>query len=50
MTSTTEQVLFLGLIVALMVVPRVLQRWRVPAPLGAFAMGMLGALALPQLI
>lgn len=50
MSSTTDQVLFLGLIVALMVIPRMLQRWRVPAPLGAFAMGVLGALALPQLV
>lgn len=47
MSHTTEQVIFLALIAALMVLPRVLQRWRIPAPLGAFGMGMLASFAVP---
>ncbi len=50
MNPTSEQILFLALIAALMVVPRVLQRWRIPAPLGAFAIGMLASFAAPGFV
>lgn len=48
MPMITEEVALLGLIVALMVVPRVLQRWRLPAPLASFGLGLAAALAIGQ--
>ena len=50
MKNSSEQILFLALIVALMVIPRVLQRWRVPAPLGAFALGLVASLIVPHVV
>ncbi len=50
MKTAPEQILFLALIVALMVIPRVLQRWRVPAPLGAFALGLVASLVAPDVV
>lgn len=43
MPAITGEVALLALIVALMVLPRVLQRWRLPAPLSSFALGMAAA-------
>ncbi len=40
MTLSSERMVLLALIAALMVLPRALQRWRIPAPLGAFGMGL----------
>lgn len=44
MSHVTREVAYLALIVGLMVIPRVLQRWRVPAPLASFGLGMIAAL------
>jgi Kef-type K+ transport system membrane component KefB len=41
-----HEILYLLLIFALMVVPRVLQRLRLPAPLSSFGLGMLAVIAL----
>jgi Kef-type K+ transport system membrane component KefB len=43
MPAVTTEVAFLLLIVGLMVVPRVLQRFRIPAPLTSFGLGMAAA-------
>ncbi|MBX3604091.1 MAG: cation:proton antiporter [Piscinibacter sp.] len=40
MPQITNEIAYLVLIVGLMVIPRVLQRWRIPAPLTSFAFGM----------
>jgi Kef-type K+ transport system membrane component KefB len=50
MKTSPEQILFLVLIVVLMVIPRILQRWRVPAPLGAFALGLVASLMAPEVV
>jgi Kef-type K+ transport system membrane component KefB len=47
MSALSREVLYIALIFGLMVVPRVLQRWRLPAPLTCFALGMLAAALLP---
>jgi Kef-type K+ transport system membrane component KefB len=39
----SQEVLYLLLIFGLMVVPRILQRWRVPAPITSFGLGMAAA-------
>lgn len=44
MSSINSEVAYLLLIVGLMVVPRLLQRWRLPAALSSFGMGMVAAL------
>ncbi len=44
MSHVTREVAYLLLIVGLMVIPRALQRWRVPAPLTSFGLGMIAAL------
>ena len=44
--TVPREILYLVLIFALMVVPRALQRWRIPAPLTSFALGILAVLAL----
>ncbi|BDI03830.1 hypothetical protein CATMQ487_08000 [Sphaerotilus microaerophilus] len=46
MPAITREVALLALIIALMVLPRMLQRWRLPAPLSSFALGIAAALAL----
>jgi Kef-type K+ transport system membrane component KefB len=43
MPQITNEIAFLALIVALMLVPRALQRLRIPAPLTSFALGMAAA-------
>jgi Kef-type K+ transport system membrane component KefB len=43
MPAITNEVAFLLLIVGLMVVPRMLQRFRIPAPLTSFGLGMAAA-------
>lgn len=43
MPALTNEVVFLLLIFGLMVIPRAVQRFRIPAPLTAFAFGMLAA-------
>lgn len=49
MTSPfSHEVALLGLIFALMVVPRLLQRWRLPAPLTSFTLGMAASLMLAE--
>ena len=49
MTSPfSHEVALLGLIFALMVVPRLLQRWRLPAPLTSFTLGMTASLMLAE--
>ncbi len=40
MPEITQEIALLGLIFALMVLPRALQRWRIPAPLSCFGLGM----------
>lgn len=40
MPAITQEVAFLMLIFALMVVPRIVQRFRIPAPLSSFCLGM----------
>jgi Kef-type K+ transport system membrane component KefB len=44
MSHLTREVAYLVLIVGLMVIPRALQRWRLPAPLTSFGLGMIAAL------
>lgn len=44
--NITSEVVYLALIFALLVVPRALQRFLIPAPLTSFALGMLAALFL----
>lgn len=39
----TAELAYIGLIFGLMVVPRVMQRFRIPAPLTSFGLGMLAA-------
>ncbi len=46
MPEVTREVAYLALIVGLMVIPRVLQRWRIPAPLTSFGLGMAATLLL----
>jgi len=46
MPSITTELGYLALILALLVVPRALQRFLLPAPLSCFAFGLLAALAL----
>lgn len=46
MPVVTREVAYLVLIVGLMVIPRVLQRWRIPAPLTCFGLGMMATLFL----
>lgn len=46
MPVVTREVAYLVLIVGLMVIPRVLQRWRIPAPLTCFGLGMTATLFL----
>ncbi len=46
MPVVTREVAYLVLIVGLMVVPRILQRWRIPAPLTCFGLGMMATLFL----
>lgn len=46
MPAITHEVAYLILIFSLMVVPRVLQRFRIPAPLTSFALGMVATLFL----
>jgi len=41
--SLTSNLAYLGLIFGLIVIPRALQRFRLPAPLSSFALGMLAA-------
>jgi Kef-type K+ transport system membrane component KefB len=41
--SLTSNLAYLGLIFALIVIPRALQRFRLPAPLSCFALGMVAA-------
>jgi Kef-type K+ transport system membrane component KefB len=41
--SLTSNIAYLALIFALIVIPRALQRFRLPAPLSSFALGMLAA-------
>ncbi|WP_066335956.1 cation:proton antiporter [Azohydromonas lata] len=43
MPVLTQELAYIALIFGLMVVPRMLQRWNMPAPLSAFALGMLAA-------
>ncbi|MEW6707148.1 MAG: cation:proton antiporter [Pseudomonadota bacterium] len=43
MTGFSRELIYIALVFCLMVVPRVLQRWRLPAPLTCFALGMLAA-------
>lgn len=43
------ELVYLGLVLALLVVPKMLQRLRIPAPLSAFAFGIAGGLALAGL-
>ncbi len=43
MPGTRAQVVFLVMVAALLVIPRIPQRWRIPAPPGAFAPGWLVA-------
>ncbi len=50
MKTSSAQILFLVLIVALMVIPRILQRWRIPAPLGAFALGLAASRIAPDVV
>ncbi len=40
MQGLTSEIVYLALIVGLMVIPRLLQRWRVPAPLTSFGLGL----------
>lgn len=44
MENLTSEIVYLLLIVGLMVVPRLLQRWRVPAPLTSFGLGVVAVL------
>lgn len=46
MPSLPQEVVLLILIVCLLVLPRMLQRYRIPAPLASFGLGMLAALFL----
>ena len=46
MPVITQEAAYLILIVSLMVVPRILQRLRIPAPLTSFGLGMVAALSL----
>lgn len=48
MPAITHEVAFLLLIFALMVVPRIVQRFRVPAPLSSFGLGMAATILLGQ--
>ena len=41
--AISSNIVFLGLLFALIVIPRALQRFRLPAPLSSFALGMLAA-------
>lgn len=43
------ELVYLGLALVLLLVPRLLQRFAVPAPLSAFALGLAGAVLLPGL-
>ncbi len=43
-----SEVLLLSLMIVLLVVPRMLQRWRLPAPLTCFALGLIAALLSPD--
>lgn len=48
MFPITSEAVLLVLIVVLMTLPRVLQRWRIPAPVSCFALGLLAsALSIP---
>ncbi len=46
MPSVTSEVAYLLLIFGLMVIPRALQRFRIPAPLTSFGLGMVAAMSL----
>jgi Kef-type K+ transport system membrane component KefB len=46
MPQLTNEIAYLVLIVGLMVIPRVVQRWRIPAPLTCFGFGMAGGVFL----
>lgn len=46
MPTVTNEVAFLLLIFGLMVLPRMLQRFRIPAPLTSFGFGMVAAIFL----
>jgi Kef-type K+ transport system membrane component KefB len=46
--AITHEVAFLLLIFALMVVPRIVQRFRIPAPLSSFGLGMAAAFLIGQ--
>ena len=47
MPQLTGEVTYLALIFALLVIPRALQRFLLPAPLTSFALGMVAALFVP---
>ena len=46
MPAITSEVVYLLLIFGLLVIPRALQRFRIPAPLTSFAFGMVAAVFL----